>query len=172
MATPQQVSLHVKIAEVSRDFVKTIGVNIASFDGSGGFKFGVGQGRAFFPQYAPEGPLFTAGTKASTGASLIETAGTGTTLGLAGKLFGLDLLSALDLAETDGLVTTLAEPNLTALSGETASFLAGGEIPVPISQGLGAVAVEFKNYGVSLSFTPTVMSSGRIALKVRPRYRN
>ena len=59
------------------------------------------------------------------------------TLGLAGKFLGLDLLGALDLAETDGLVTTLAQPNLTALSGETADFLAGGEFPIASSQGLG-----------------------------------
>ena len=94
--------------------------------------------------------------------------GTGTSLGLAGKFLGMDLAAAIDLAETDGLVTTLAEPNLTAISGETASFLAGGEIPIPLSQGLGAVSVEFKQYGVSLSFTPTVLSDGRISIRVRP----
>src|SRR3546814_5050822 len=56
-------------------------------------------------------------------------------LGFAGKLRGLDVLSSLDLGETNGQVTTLANPNLTALSGETATFLAGGEIPIPLSQG-------------------------------------
>jgi pilus assembly protein CpaC len=65
-------------------------------------------------------------------------------------------------------VTTLANPNLTALSGETATFLAGGEIPIPIAQGLGAVSVDYKQYGVSLSYTPTVLSDGRISLRVRP----
>ena len=74
----------------------------------------------------------------------------------------------IDLAETDGLVTTLAEPNLTALSGETASFLAGGEIPIPISEGLGTVSVSYKQYGVSLAFTPTVLADGRISMRVRP----
>jgi len=91
-----------------------------------------------------------------------------TSIALAGHLLGLDILSAIDAAETDGLVTTLAEPNLTALSGETASFLAGGEIPIPIAQGLGQVSVEYKQYGVSLAFTPTVLSDGRISLRVRP----
>ena len=67
-----------------------------------------------------------------------------------------------------GQVTTLANPNLTALSGETATFLAGGEIPIPISQGLGAVSVEYKQYGISLAYTPTVLSDGRISLRVRP----
>ena len=78
------------------------------------------------------------------------------------------MLASLDLGETDGQVTTLANPNLTALSGETGTFLAGGEIPIPVSQGLGAVSVEYKQYGVSLSYTPTVLADGRISLRVRP----
>ena len=65
-------------------------------------------------------------------------------------------------------MSTLANPNLTAMSGETATFLVGGEIPIPISQGLGAVSVEYKQYGISLAFTPTVLSDGRISLRVRP----
>jgi pilus assembly protein CpaC len=85
-----------------------------------------------------------------------------------GRFLGMDLAAAIDLAEADGLVSTLAQPNLTAISGETASFLAGGEIPIPLSQGLGAVSVEFKQYGVSLSFTPTVLGDGRISIRVRP----
>jgi pilus assembly protein CpaC len=78
------------------------------------------------------------------------------------------VLSAIDLGETIGQVTTLASPNLTALSGETANFLAGGEIPIPISQALGTTTVEYKQYGVSLAFTPTVLADGRISLRVRP----
>ena len=84
------------------------------------------------------------------------------------QLLGLDVASALDLAETEGLLTTLAEPNLTALSGETASFLAGGEFPVPISQGQGEITVDYKQYGVSLAFTPVVLDNGRISMRVRP----
>jgi pilus assembly protein CpaC len=83
-------------------------------------------------------------------------------------LFGLDIAGALDLAETDGLVTTLAEPNLTALSGETASFLAGGEYPIPVAQSLGSTTVEWKQYGVGLAFTPVVLADGRISMRVRP----
>jgi pilus assembly protein CpaC len=74
----------------------------------------------------------------------------------------------LNLAEKDGFVTTLAEPNLTALSGETASFLAGGEFPIPISQSLGAISIEYKQYGVGLAFTPVVLADGRISMRVRP----
>ena len=77
-------------------------------------------------------------------------------------------MGTLDLAEVDGLVTTLAEPNLTALSGETASFLAGGEFPVPISQSLGSISVEYKQYGVGRAFTPIVLADGRISMRVRP----
>ena len=65
-------------------------------------------------------------------------------------------------------MTTLAEPNLTALSGETASFLAGGEFPIPISQSLGSISIEYKQYGVGLAFTPIVLADGRISMRVRP----
>jgi pilus assembly protein CpaC len=92
----------------------------------------------------------------------------GTTLGLFGRIFGTDLLGTLDLLENDGIVSTLAEPNLTALSGETASFLAGGEFPIPVSQGNSAVTIEYKEYGVGLAFTPIVLADGRISLRVRP----
>ncbi len=166
-ATPLQVNLQVRIAEVSRGFAKNIGVNLQSFDSTGGFKFGIGQGRGA-AQYAPGGGLFVNTTTASQGTTSLATGAAGSTLALAGRLLGLNLLSAIDLGETTGQVTTLANPNLTALSGETATFLAGGEIPIPIAQGLGAVSVDYKQYGVSLSYTPTVLSDGRISLRVRP----
>jgi pilus assembly protein CpaC len=152
VATPLQVNLKVKIAEVSRDLFKQIGVNLFSTDSTSGFKFGLGQGGKF----AGGSPF---GVSAITG---------GTTLGAAGKLLGLNLSGALDLAQTDGAVTILAEPNLTALSGETASFLAGGEFPIPVSQSLGAVTIEYKQYGVGLAFTPIVLADGRISMRVRP----
>ena len=167
-ATPQQVMLQVRIVEVNRSFTRSVGINLASFDNSSGFVGGIGQGRAIGPQYAPTGPLFTGVTSGSAGTSVITSQAAGTTLGLAGRLFGLDLLSAVDLAENNGMATTLAQPSLTALSGETASFLAGGEFPVPISSGLGSVAIEYKAYGVGLAFTPTVLENGRISLRVRP----
>ena len=167
MATPLQVSLHVKFAEVSRTLVREIGTNFTTADQTSGFKFGTGQGRAFYPQYVPGAPLGI-GTVASPGVTTVAPLSKGTTLAAAGKLFGLDILGALDLGETVGLVTSLAEPNLTALSGETAEFLAGGEYPIPISQGLGVTTIEYKKYGVSLSYTPTVLANGRISLRVRP----
>ena len=155
-ATPLQVNLRVKIAEVNRSLVKQIGINLLA---RGGNFFG-GQGNpGTFPSVDSAGAV-TPG--------VFNVAATGTTLGFAGKLLGLDVLSSLDLAETDGLVTTLAEPNLTALSGETASFLAGGEFPVPISQSLGSITIEYKQYGVGLAFTPFVLADGRISMRVRP----
>ena len=158
MATPLQVNLQVRIAEVSRNVVRSLGVNLASFDGTDGFQFGVGKGSGDF-SFSPGINL----AKNSLG-----TAGVGTTLGFAGQLLGLDLGAAIDLAETHNLAVTLSQPNLTALSGETAEFLAGGEFPIPLSQGFGSTSVEYKNYGVSLSYTPTVLANGRISLRVRP----
>jgi pilus assembly protein CpaC len=156
-ATPLQVMLKVRIAEVNRSLLKQIGVNIFSSDPTSGFKFGIGQGAS----NATSGP----GSSPFDVNSLLTG---GTTLGAAGKLFGLDIAGAIDLAAKDGLVSILAEPNLTALSGETASILAGGEFPVPISQALGAVTIEYKQYGVGLAFTPIVLADGRISMRVRP----
>jgi pilus assembly protein CpaC len=160
-ATPLQVNLRVRIAEVNRSVTKSIGVNLLSRDTTSGFQFGVAQGAAgtFGTPAVGETPAVIKGFNAIAG---------GTTLGAAGRLFGLDLIGTLDLAAKDGLVTILAEPNLTALSGETASFLAGGEFPVPISQSLGAVTIEYKQYGVGLAFTPIVLADGRISMRVRP----
>ncbi|NIJ06997.1 pilus assembly protein CpaC [Sphingomonas vulcanisoli] len=168
VATPQQVSLHVKIAEVSRSVARDIGVNITN-RGHGNPIFSIGQGSPGTISTNANNTVDPASgaTPGSTIYSFAQGA-LGTTLGLAGHAFGADILSTLNLAEQSGLVTTLAEPNLVAMSGETASFLAGGEIPIPQSQGLGAVSVQYKEYGVSLSFTPVVMSSGRISIRVRP----
>jgi pilus assembly protein CpaC len=180
-ATPLQVNLQVRIAEVSRSLVKSLSVKLATLDSTGGFKFGVGQGDSIGNNFYP-GRVLGVGTGTTgqvgidpvTGAvanltgSDVTASSTGTTLGFAGKLLGLNLLGALDAGETIGLVTTLAQPNLTALSGETADFLAGGEYPIPMSQGLGATSVEYKKYGISLSYTPTVLANGRISMRVRP----
>lgn len=150
-ATPLQVMLQVKIAEVSRTVMRDIGVNLLGGDSTGGFNFGIGQG---------------AGINPDDGKVTIPTSGTA--FRLAGKLLGVDIISRLQLAETNGLSTTLAEPSLAALSGETANFLAGGEFPIPTASGLNGTSVEFKQYGVSLAFTPTVLAGGRISMRVRP----
>src|SRR5690606_15959837 len=182
MATPLQVNLRVRFAEVNRSLMRTLGANLTTIDNSSGFQFGIGRGRAgFAPSVAPRLPMGVGNTPKvwipdpSNPGEFIEVDGTavtskegGTTLGGLGRFLGLDILGALDLAETQGLVTTLSEPNLTALSGEVAEFLAGGEFPIVTSQGLGTNTIEFKDYGVSLAYAPTVLANGRISLRVRP----
>lgn len=169
-ATPLQVSLHVKIAEVSRNILHQIGTNLTTADQTGGFKFGISNGRDYINDlWTPGGPLGTGkGIVPSAGASAVNSLSSGATIAADTKLFGLNILSALDLAETAGLATTLAQPNLTSLSGETASFLAGGEYPYTINNGTQGNSIEFKQYGVQLAFTPTVLADGRISLRVRP----
>ena len=191
MATPLQVNLQVRIAEVSRSLVREIGTNFMTRDRTGGFVFGTSRGRNFgtigdidtssLPQLdasslygLPAGSLSLPFNPA-TGQFVVggtqytfTPPSSGTALNFAGKLAGLDISTALDLGEKIGLVTTLSQPNLTALSGETAEFLAGGEFPIPLSQGLGTTTIEYKNFGVSLSYTPTVLANGRISIRVRP----
>ncbi|TXC68705.1 type II and III secretion system protein family protein [Sphingorhabdus soli] len=156
-ATPLQVNLQVRIAEVNRSLVKDIGANLATTDTTGGFVFGVSRGSGGIVNPA-------------TGAVANQTSST-TVGGIVKNLLGLNLNASFDLAERAGLVTTLAQPNLTALSGETADFLAGGEFPIPVSQAGASgnsITVEFRKYGVSLAYTPTVLSNGRISMRVRP----
>ena len=153
-ATPLQVNLKVRIAEVNRTLLKQIGFNIFSSDKTGGTGFSVNKGDIT--------PI------TSEGGFAVQNIQGGSSLAIAGKLLGLDLMGSLDLLESDGVVSTLAEPNLTALSGETANFLAGGEFPIPVSQGDDGISVEYKPYGVALAFTPIVLSDGRISMRVRP----
>lgn len=140
-----QVNLRVRIAEVSRDATKTLGIS-SSVGGRyfGDVDFSLG---------------FDSNVSFSGGAGA-------TSLGT--KWGGTSLSAALDALVNDGLATVLAEPNLTALSGETANFLAGGEFPIPVSQDANTVTVEFREFGVRLAFTPTVLSGNRINLRVRP----
>src|SRR4030081_1800456 len=81
---------------------------------------------------------------------------------------GLTIDVALNALEQKGLARSLAEPNLVALSGDTASFLAGGEFPIPVPGSLGVVTIDYKRYGVGLAFTPTVLRAGLINLKIEP----
>ena len=191
MATPLQVNLRVRFAEVSRSLVRDINGSLVTRDTSGGFVFGAQGGNngtivGSNPSSAvvPLDPcaVFEIGCVSElrpydiinrrfvTTETRFETPGrTGEgLLALGGRALGLDLLATLDLGERVGLVTTLSQPNLTALSGETAEFLAGGEFPIPQSQGLGTTSVEYRKYGVSLTYTPTVLANGRISIRVRP----
>jgi len=160
-ATPLQVNLQVKISEVSRNLIHQVGTNFQ----------GLGRGVGSFTGYVGRSTRnFITTENSALGRTYVfnQPADSRNTLGFVADLFGMDIAGALDLAETTGLATTLAQPNLTSLSGETASFLAGGEYPYTISNGTQGNSIEFKQYGVQLAFTPTVLSDGRISLRVRP----
>ena len=158
-ATPLQVNLQVRIAEVNRSLVKEMSGNLITQDVTGGFLGGIARGR--------RAGTITTNPDGSTSYSFNSIPGTNTLAG-AGRLFGLDLIASLDIGERSGMVATLAQPNLTAISGETADFLAGGEFPIPVPGNLAGTTIEYRKYGVSLSYTPTVLSNGRISLRVRP----
>lgn len=159
MATPLQVNLQVKIAEVSRDLGHKIGTSFSSADRSGGKWLGsIGGGSRNFVTHDAENNVWTFNNPVDGTYSL----------GGVARILGMDIAGVIDLAESSGLATTLAQPNLTALSGETASFLAGGEYPYTVSNGTQGNSIEFKQYGVQLAFTPTVLADGRISLRVRP----
>src|SRR3546814_135961 len=161
-ATPLQVNRQVRIAGVNRSLLKEISGSLLTSRNpalGNGFLGSVIRGRT-------PGTI-TYGADGSTTYKFLGADGTDS-LGGAGKLFGLDVMASLDLGERSGMVATLAQPNLTAISGETAEFLAGGEYPVPIPGNFAGTTIEYRKYGVSLSYTPTVLSNGRISLRVRP----
>ncbi|MBV8938988.1 MAG: type II and III secretion system protein family protein [Alphaproteobacteria bacterium] len=152
-AGSDQVTLMVKVAEVSRDELKRFGINIASIITSGNFAFNILQGRSFLD---------------ATGNIVRSTSAAGIDNSIFAGYRGQDFNSIIDALETQGLVSVLAEPNLTTASGKTANFLAGGEFPIPIVDSTGSVNVEYKSYGISLNFTPVVMSRDKISLNVSP----
>ncbi len=165
VAPSQQVLLKVRFLEATRDAGRQLGVNwFSSGDHHNAY---IGQGVVTQSPPGPVVPLVqTAGTLAGTttapfGVVLADIVNKGTSIDL--------LVSAL---ETKGLVRRLAEPNLMALSGDTAQFLAGGEFPVPIAatsaNGIVTPTIEFKPFGVRLSFTPTVLNQGLINLRIAP----
>ena len=147
IASPSQVHLRVRVAEVSRAVVKQFGFNWDALFSSGSFLLGIATGN----------PVMAAGS--------FVTRNGGTNSLYAGNG---DLNVLLDALNDEGVLSILAEPNLTALSGETASFLAGGEYPIPVPQDDGKVTIEFKDFGVQLAFTPVVLDRGRISLHVAP----
>ncbi|MDF3073420.1 MAG: putative CpaC [Alphaproteobacteria bacterium] len=154
VTAPNQINLRVRIAEVSRETLKELGINWAAVFQTGGFAFGLVTGQ----------PLL------SVGQLLAGTSNTNKFLGSYSNK-SLDINGLIDALANDNLISVLAEPNLTAMSGETANFLAGGEFPIPVAQSganAGAITVEFKKFGVGLAFTPTVLENGRVNLKVRP----
>jgi len=150
VATPNQVNLQVRIAEVDVNVLKDIGVN---------WQKALNTLNPFVS--------FQTNNPVTIGAETVSTIHVGHVLGQAASA----TISALT---QEGFITNLAEPNLTAMSGQTASFLAGGEFPVPINGssaatgGFPTISVEFKSFGVSLAFTPTVIDAQHLNLRVRP----
>lgn len=149
---PNQVNLRVRVAEVNRTVLKRIGVNWDALLSVGSFAFGL----------ATNNPVLN-----SLGQTIVRNNSSDALIGGVNS-GGLSINGVIDALENEGLITVLAEPNLTAVSGETASFLAGGEFPMVVPQSRDMVTIEFKKFGVSLAFTPTLLDGGRISLKVRP----
>jgi len=162
----EQVMLKVTISEIDREIIKRLGVNwnAASF-GNRSLNFGTNNG---FPVSNASGQSsFLLGGAGSTPGSCL-TPGTNVLVANA-ALAAIPInciLSNVEAFERHGVLRTLAEPTLTAISGETASFLAGGEFPIPVGQNDGEISIEFKPFGVGLSFTPLVLSENRISLKI------
>lgn len=172
----EQVMLRVSVAEVQRSLLKQFGINIGALLNSGNFTWSVLSDNALpLTSAAGLGTLPTPGILNSAlslfNSGPISPDGTTTAFGNSGVAGAWQsgqqtVASAIRALERDGLLRTLAEPNLTAVSGEPAKFLAGGEYPVPVVDSLGQVSVTYKEYGIGLVFTPVVMSEGRISLKI------
>jgi pilus assembly protein CpaC len=147
VATPNQVSLHVRIAEVQLTALTAIGVNWHKFGSN---------------------------LIIDTNNPAKITSAIGSNEIIIGRVASEAISATIDALAQEGLITDLAEPDLVALNGQTASFLAGGEFPVPIAgsssatNGVPTITVEFKSYGVSLAFTPTIIDAHHLDLRVRP----
>jgi pilus assembly protein CpaC len=150
-----QVNLRVRVAEISREITRDLGFNWLGAFNDGTWQVGLRTG---------------SGVVGSLVGALTGATATGGLIGLGYNSSRFDINGIIDALAQDRLVTILAEPNLTAQSGEVASFLAGGEFPVPVaaSGNSNALTVEFKPFGVSLAFVPTVLSPERLNMRVRP----
>lgn len=171
VAGVQQVLLQVRVAEVSRTAIRTLGVNIftGGNDFFGGSLIGSDGGGAIQPMsVGPASGVSASGNVPFTFNSNVSTSPGVTLFGGIPKWDTIFFLQAL--AENQYL-RVLAEPSLVALNGERANFLAGGEYPIPVVQGTGggtSISIEYRDYGVSLSFQPTVLGDGTIRLYVAP----
>ncbi|AEK60688.1 type II and III secretion system protein family protein [Collimonas fungivorans] len=142
------VQIDVKIVEFSKSILKEVGFDFGLLVNRGNFSFNLGS------NLASNGGL----TSASSAFGLLTKFSRGS----------YSLSSNLRLIEGNGMARVLAEPSLTALSGQSASFLAGGELPVPQSGGLGTTTIVYKPFGIGLTVSPTILAKNRIALKVAP----
>ncbi len=155
------VQVDVKVVEISKTVLKEVGINF--FRNNSGFAFGT------FQPSTLNKFTFTPGTGGANGSFSADIS---TPISSAFNLVAASLthgfFANISLLEANGLARVLAEPSLVALSGQSASFLSGGEIPIPVPQALGTTTIQFKPFGIGLTVSPTVLSSQRIALKVAP----
>jgi pilus assembly protein CpaC len=143
-----QVMLEVKVAEMSRSLGKELGIDVSFFNESGDLAATILGG------LGDNTPLVSGTLSAAVNSFFRFSSGSATWTGF------------LQALQEDGLVKILSEPNLIALSGQTASFLAGGEYPIPVPDFEGTTTIEYKEYGVGLQFTPFVLGPDRISIKV------
>lgn len=176
----EQVMLRVTVAEVQRSLLKQMGVNLGAAINAGTFSTQLLTANALpLTAAAGLGGLPVPGVSAikdadnacagttcfyNDGPTKDTFGNSGLTGGWGGNKFSIN--HAIRALERDGLIRTLAEPNLTTVSGEAAKFLAGGEYPIPMVDATGQVTVVYKEFGVGLAFTPQVLSEGRISLKI------
>ena len=175
----EQVMLKVTVAEVQRSLLKQFGINLGAAINAGNFSTALLTANALpLTAAAGLGGLPVPGiSTAGAGAGALSNFNSGPVnanalpfgnSGLAGvaDLGGSRISHAIRALERDGLIKTLAEPNLTAISGESAKFLAGGEYPVPVVDSSGQISVVYREFGIGVTFTPIVLSEGRISLKI------
>ncbi|HXI57586.1 MAG TPA: type II and III secretion system protein family protein [Polyangia bacterium] len=161
VAGNQQVQLEVKFAEVSRKGLREMGLNIFHKDAGGRYVGGVASAGTAAGSF-----LSIPGTGGNLPAVQPPNAGSAFSLFFSG-LPSFPFSAMLTLLESSGLAKVLAEPTLVAMSGQEAKFLAGGEFPIPVSTGLGAVSVQWKKFGIILNFIPTVIGAGMLHLKLQ-----
>ena len=145
ISADQQVMVEVRMIEANRSSLEDVGFNLSAKSKSGNFTLATGTPNGLESGLAPQGVVSATG-----------------------RLGDVSVTASLAALEQKGLVRTLAKPDLIAMSGQEASFLAGGEFPYPVPNGLGSVTVEFRQFGVKLNVTPVVQDNGEIRMKVEP----
>jgi pilus assembly protein CpaC len=180
--SPQQVLLEVRFVEVVRSAGRELGVQWNRFGNNSLINIGNRVPASSLPITPSGGSNFQnpgwANTGGANGTDVLRSAvvAAGVLSGAAPFGFAIGHLVAngmsadglINLLEKKGVARSLAEPNLVALSGDTASFLAGGEYPIPVASSIGNISVDYKKYGVGLAFTPTVLGRGLINMKIEP----
>lgn len=178
VAGPQQVMLQVRVAEVQRDAIKHLNMQVLGTNNSGKWGGGLSNGgtttfppAVWLPQNAPVPVLGSPGTSNVAGPlqqMVTPTVPSITTSGLFGSyLSGTFAANAvLDAYRQEGLAKILAEPTVTTESGQEAQFLSGGAFPIPVPEQNGVIGIEYKDFGVKLDFVPVILDTGRINLKL------